>query len=612
MPRWDTTDPLLRRELPELRRALGSGPSGDVLVLRYDVDGHDGPWVHEMVLGRALYAERRQRLDGASSYAFGEDLRGAWLAVGDGTQRAAEAPWRRETRTQAALYGLEFLRPADAEEAIYLPGDGETWDYVFRPAGGHTLTLAIDRETHQPVSFDRLDSFRRLHMCAQVRWAVRHGRYVPSHMRCESIDAQGHHAMGATSTLIDATYHRAPPTWAQADPHRDSTPPCFDSAVEMAMDEELRVWLPVETPNGLVVPFVLDSGAWHTYVDEDVARVLGVVPTGEAPMYTEPPWLPSNSSWVGVVDRMTVAGIDLDGVRLLVMDGLGTLEEHGGLLGADFFRRFVVDVDTPNHAVRLVSHERFTPPRDSSLMFLHGMGTSGSVMGEVMGVDRGPLILDTGAPIRVVVHAPAMAAVRPRHPGSNVGRFYGDDVPSPDYVTDIDGLRIGPFAFPEMPAWGRDRERDRIGGGIALVGMGTMRHLRMMFDFRNQTLYATAGSGYHALARAGVELDDGEDGAIVSYVVPGGPSQGRGIRAGDVLLSVDGEPLRDAIEARSALADHHGGSVRLRVRREDRTRQITIALEAPGTTADPLVPGSPGRFPIEGPACAERPALATR
>jgi hypothetical protein len=338
---------------------------------------------------------------------------------------------------------------------------------------------------------------------------------------------------------------------------------------------------------------------------------MGVVPTGEVPIYIEPPWLPSASSWIGVADRITIEGIPIDGARVLVMDGLAAAAGTAGLLGADFFRRFVVDVDTPSRVVRLIPHDRYGPPADATPMFLHGtLGGSMMVTGEITGVARGPIILDTGASNRVVVHHPGMAAESPRHPGSSVGRWYGDMVQTPDYLTEIGGLALGPFSFPQMPAWGRDRERERLGGGIALVGMGTMRHMRMTFDVRNRTVYVSAGAGYQALARSGLELDDSPDGgAYVTHVVPGSPAAARGIRTDDTLVGVDGVAVYDAPAARTLLAVHRGGPAHITLHRASVYRDVRLALHLPADTVNELAP-LPSRDSISVPACGETLAFA--
>ena len=82
-------------------RAMGQGetgcaladPSGGAsLALTYAVSAPDGDWTFEVVVGQSLYAERRTRDDDGLSYVIGEDVRGAFVRVGDAPARAAALP----------------------------------------------------------------------------------------------------------------------------------------------------------------------------------------------------------------------------------------------------------------------------------------------------------------------------------------------------------------------------------------------------------------------------------------------------------------------------------------------------------------------------------------
>ena len=610
-PRVTVDDPELARRLPALQDALAAdGDARGPWLLSYDVESHDGPWRFDIAFSRAFYAERRTRLDGKGAYAFGVDRFGAWLRVGDGPTRVADAAWAREAHTRSAIFRLDFLAPRARDEALYLPRKDEAWDYVFRPYGGHTLTFLVDSARGAPTGWDVLDEFGRLSVCEDVTWTTLRGRRVPEDARCFTLNGFGRTASRAISThyhVRSVAFAQTPPDWARTDSGR-ARAPCIVEPVELPMDDELEVHVPVASPSGGSARFLLDSGAFHTYVDEEAAARLGVVPTGEVPLYTEPAWLPADTAWIGVLDRVTVAGVALDGVRVFVMDGLTESVGADGLLGSDFFRRFVVDVDTPTRTVRLWPHGEFDAPPEAAGFVMSSMQSTARITGVVSGVDRGSIALDTGAPVRLVVSSPRMAAVRPRRRGSDIGPSFGDMARSPDYLTNVDGLVLGPFAFPEMPAWGRDRELARLGEGIGLVGMGTMRHLRMMFDLRNRQLYASAGPSFDVLWRSGLELDDADTGAEVTLSLPGSRAFVRGVRAGDVLVGIEGVPVRDALRARQLLASHRGGSVRLMFLRRGYPRNIDVALDVPPDTSDTFrTAEEPARLPRDETGCTADP-----
>jgi hypothetical protein len=600
-PRPVVDDPELATRLPALEHQLGHSSDRDgAWLVAYDVEAHDGRWRHEIAFTHERYAEQHTRLDpeSAGSYAFGVDPWGAWLRVGDGPVRAADAHWEREARTRAAIFRLDFLAPREGDEALYLPRSDAAWDYVYRPHRGRSLTFLVDPGRGAPIAWDVLDELGRLAICEDVTWATLRGRRVPGRGRCFTPVGPGQsapHAVASFFHVRSLSLVQALPSWV-APSERRAHAPCLAQHVTIPMEDELEVHVPVEASPprmrersaGASARFLLDSGAWHTYVDEDAAARLGIVPTGEPPFYAEPAWLPADTAWVGVADRLSVAGIPLDGARVFVIDGLAQHVGADGLLGADFFRRFVVDIDAPARVVRIWPHDGFEAPAGAAGFVMSSTQSTARIVGEVSGIERGAIALDTGAPVRLVVSSPRMAAVRPRRRGTAIGPTTGDSVLSPDYLSSVDGLVLGPFVFPEIPAWGRDRERARLGEGIGLIGMGTMRHLRMMFDLRNRQLHARAGPSFDVLWRAGLELDDAETGAEVTHALPGSPAYSRGVRTGDVLVGIEGVPVRDALRARRLLSSHRGGAVRLMFLRRGYPRTVDVALDLPPDTNDPF------------------------
>lgn len=576
-------DPLLLRRMPALGERLGDGvDSAHALVLSYRTSTLGSRWTWEIVVGRRFYAERRSRVGDRARYAFGEDGRGAWLET-NGLARTADTTWRAEARTRAAVFGLRFLHPGVGDDADLVDESGDAWDYAYRPVGGRTITLRIDATDGRPASWDSQDAFQRLVTCDALVWDERDGHQVPVSGTCRAGGCSTRAcAPPSTFELVDADEVDVEdaPSWARPRERRAGAGP-FVEVLSHPIEERTAVTLDAEVDGLPPVPLVLDSGAFHTTLSRDVAAALGVVPTGETALFLEPPWLPEASAEIGVLPHAKIGGMEVDGMRVLVAESATDVPFVGGLVGADFFRRAVVDIDSPNRVVRLVPRERFERTTDAyPLRLLAPLTHTPYVLGEVLGVDEGLIVLDTGASLDIVVHSPRMSSIHPRRPGTGIVLGALTDLTrSADYLSEIDGLRIGPFPFPAMPAVGRDRERERIGEGIALVGMGLMRHFRLAFDMRDGLVYASPGPSYGALVRAGLELEDDGSEVRLAKILPRGSADAAGLREGDVLLEVAGRRLARAEAAESALADARGGRARMRVRREDRERIVTIALD---------------------------------
>jgi C-terminal processing protease CtpA/Prc len=70
-----------------------------------------------------------------------------------------------------------------------------------------------------------------------------------------------------------------------------------------------------------------------------------------------------------------------------------------------------------------------------------------------------------------------------------------------------------------------------------------------------------------------------DHGVLVLHVVDETPASRAGLKAGDVILSVDGDPVRDTDDLRTTLRKKDEGNVELRVRRKNAERTITAKLE---------------------------------
>lgn len=543
-------------------------------LLRYAMQSGDEAWSLEIVTADGAFAERRSR-GGTDAHVLGSTPRGAFLRVAARPAVWLDGGLGDETRTRAAIFGAGFARPRPGD-ALELEASGSARaTLVHRPVGGSSIWLTIDRATSTPTSFDVVSSDDRPLRCDALAWDDRAGqRRVLAEATCTGfVSDVGRHAI--TLRLEERRALDALPGWAE--PPSAPPPAIAAGPFEVPITDPSRLHLPA-TVGGKSARFVVDTGASMTTVTESQARALGVAPLPERPRHVKPPWLPTDTMWVGVIDELRFGDHAVRGQRVYVMrDDAGLGDGAAGLLGVDVLSRFVIDVDSPRGALVVRPREGFDA-RGAESLWVKGLSHQNvTVRGEVLGVAEGDLIVDTGAPLDAVVHHFRMSVAHPRKRGQDVGLQWGEVEVSPDYASEVDGLRIGPFDFPAMPVFARDRERDRMGGGVALIGMGLLRHFRAAFDLGHQELHLWPGDGYFALARAGVEIDERDGRAIVARVAKGSASESAGVRAGDVVRAVNGKPAGGARETTAAIA-RSAQIARLTVERDGRFLAAPLAL----------------------------------
>jgi S1-C subfamily serine protease len=158
------------------------------------------------------------------------------------------------------------------------------------------------------------------------------------------------------------------------------------------------------------------------------------------------------------------------------------------------------------------------------------------------------------------------------------GRFAGRDVfVLPDHIPDLD-IEIGPI--PPVPP-------------IPAIEIGPMGHFRMfgapLLGIDAEDLSGQLGHYFGA--------PDGQ-GVLVREVMPGTPAEKAGLKAGDVIVRVDGKRVRDAEELRSALRSKQAkpaegpeaektASAELAVLRAGKEVAVKVELQTPARKVRP-------------------------
>lgn len=555
--------------------------------LRYRVHGAGRDWTREFVVSRDAFAELREA--GGKRYALGllHEPSGekAWLRVGDREPVEIDGGLAADERTEAGMIGMRFSEPGSPPELescrrqVWGDRSPGVCTFVYTPPDGHALWVDAERGTGRPVAFARVAQHDAVESCDDIAWSEEDGATVIASATCSAIV----HEVGrqtTTWTLEERRPEPVPPAWARVSAE-DVIPlhPLREPLVLPIADPSSRVYVNVEAGGSEPLQLVLDTGSPFTILSRRAMRALGVVPSPEPSLHVRPPFLPPDTYDAAIVDRLVIGPLDLHGVRVLIPENDAPFAgDEAGLLGMDVLSQYVTDVDGPASTLRLWPREQFAD--DGSFVALPFFGASqGGVViaGAVDDVGPMPFILDTGAPLNIVVGGPAMHARHPHHDGDEV--MLREDGDGSDYMSEVKGVHLGPFGLPRMPATGHDRRPDLsfLDDDSALVGLGVLRHFRMVIDTRQALVRLSPGPSFAVLGRLGIEIDARDGAPTITHVVEGQHDWQKPLREGDIVRAVDGRKVSTRDEALRAIAAA-GATVRITVERKGNriTRKLLL------------------------------------
>ena len=328
---------------------------------------------------------------------------------------------------------------------------------------------------------------------------------------------------------------------------------------------------------------ILDTGATGSLIDSAQARALG--------LKFEEAFQVAGAA--GAVDAFAVSGtsISLPGIELrdqemtaLPLDFLasGKGRPVAALLGADVFRRFVVEIDYAAERLRFHDPARYTAPAGAEVLPLtvvedHPYVRAQLVLPGGRTLD-GDFAVDTGSGFTVMLAAPfatqgRMMDAMDRTIGAKAQGVGGEILLS---IGRLQGMRLGSFlmaapvaVFPQNFG-GEVAARGKAGN----IGSGLLRRFRVTFDYPHGRLILEPNSGFAVpdeYDMSGVSLK--AEGASlerirVARVMDLSPASEVGLKREDLIVSVDGRPA--AALGLAALRDlfrQHGREVRLGVER---------------------------------------------
>ncbi len=334
--------------------------------------------------------------------------------------------------------------------------------------------------------------------------------------------------------------------------------------------------------------FLFDTGATDS-VTTGLAQRLGLRAEGQAE--ERGAGAGASRAAFAKVPEIEIAGARVrDQIVEVSPDELRNVEGLGdeGIAGFEIFRRFVTRIDYARGVITLIDPAHFNAADAGTPIHFVFEGNVIEVAGDFEGAP-GRFIIDTGSRADVVLNKPFSQRnnLRAKHPkGVDVIAGWGTGGPSRAYATRGARLGIGPLQVHDLVAF----LSTDVKGAFAStefsgeIGGGVLKRFIVTFDYEHQTLYlkpSPVSKDVGAFDRAGMWFNRSDEGFDVVDVVVGGPAARAGLKPGDHIVSVDGQPALGLkpYELRRRLRDEPPGSrVVLGLRGNGRSRTVSLVL----------------------------------
>jgi hypothetical protein len=260
-----------------------------------------------------------------------------------------------------------------------------------------------------------------------------------------------------------------------------------------------------------------------------------------------------------------------------------------GMVGYEFFARFVTRFDYGARTITFLDPKRFDPKDAGIAVPIKFFGQTPVVDGSFDGIPE-DFLIDTGARMPLMLTGPFVAAhnLRAKYPsGIEAMTGFGIGGPSFSFVTRGDELKIGDVTV-DKPLTMFNLDKGGSGAAEAFpsnIGAAILKRFVVTLDYAHYVMYLKPVSGpvadLDAFDRSGMWINGDRNGFKIAYVSAGAPAAQAGLKAGDMVVAVDGTPTSELhlYDVRERLRDDAPGTVvKLAIRRGGQSKQFAIVL----------------------------------
>jgi predicted aspartyl protease len=480
----------------------------------------------------------------------------SWMIDMNGQVRRMSGEESQEMISSVFLASGEYLKPKHRGSAVRLIGIDEVDGYTYlkvliQPDGGRKSTLFIDAETHL-IAFSEFTLQMFTVRARQEDYREIDGVMVPFRIRestgLDALDAE----IVVTSHVFNATVDDslfATPGQKQPDYHIMG-----GESAEMKFNlRSFHIYIPVMVNGAGPYSFILDSGAGLTVVGSDIARELSLERVGELPALGAGgvdvgSFVSLDSITIGnvVITEIVAGELDLSDLNRFA------LELIDGVLGFDFFSRFVVQINYQDSLLTVFLADDPSVPGGTDTIDIELEQNHPMIAAAINDSITGRFRIDTGSMNYLDLYTHIVEKYRLIDESDSTVhnvRIHGlGDQTIESTLGRINSFTLGEMTIRDLPCGfsTADSGLFAVEGIDGNVGGGLLAKFTCTFDYPRSRFYLTPNSSYYEhdeMISAGVVAAKLGGKIVVSQVLAGSSAEESGVLVGDVIIAIEGEPV---------------------------------------------------------------------
>ena len=281
--------------------------------------------------------------------------------------------------------------------------------------------------------------------------------------------------------------------------------------------------------------------------------------------------------------NQTVIGISLSQVEKF--DG----KKLDGILGYDFFKRFVVEIDYINQILTFYEPENFKYTGNGEIIKINLEWNIPKIKAVIDGEHEGIFKIDTGSRNSVDLYAPFVEKHKflekySKYLETIVG--FGVIGPTKGKVGRIKSFELGNF-FIKSPVTGFYLEDKTHFGSHKIagkIGGRILKKFKVIFDYPRYRMILEKNTNYHLQDRyntSGIQLIQDDEKILVYQVIKSSPAEVAKIKEEDEILSINDIPVSNYSlqKIREILSQEEGTKIELELKRKTKTKKVKLILK---------------------------------